>query len=239
MDNYCEVKPDDVFIKINDFDTRDLNIKVLELGEKKPSALKYEKSEAYGQDGFTKVSENAYKGFSRTSIIMVNNHQDYNILMNNLYIGMDVKVEYSDDDFKFRYGTISDIVDTVIIGENRQIMITIDLQPFKYGKDLKIEVNNDIIIYSKGNIYSKPIIEVLTGVNGTGIITINNKSMEVKTINNLFIDSNNYEIYDSEGLLRNSNRLNGSFFKLKPNENNISYSGDIDNLNIYVNWRWL
>src|SRR5699024_1239608 len=117
----CNYITNDVFIILDKFNTLSNNIRVLELGKKEPSSLKYQKSEAYGQDGYTKVSEDAYEGFERTSRILISDTDSYNRFIDRFYVGKDVKVLYSDDNFKYRLGTISKIEDDIIVGDNREM----------------------------------------------------------------------------------------------------------------------
>lgn len=234
--NICEDKTEDVFIVLNDFNTLYEDVRIIELGEKRISELKYEVSEAYGQDGYTKVSEDAYRGFTRTSKLMISSKDSYDRLNNKIYVGLDVKVYYSDDDYKFRYGTISDIADNVIIGDNREITISIDLQPFKYGDATTTIVDKKTIIVNQCNVYNMPIIKVYG--TGKGRIYINNQIMELNVDNFLTIDNKEMDIFDKYGLRANSRRLKGNFFRVEQGENIINFDGLISELEITTQWRW-
>lgn len=236
MDNYCEHKTNDVFIIINELDTRDLDIRVLELGEKQPSTLKYEKSEAYGQDGYTKVSEDAYRGFERTSIVMVNNLTAYNEFIDTIYPGLDVTITYSDDSGRSRFGTVQSIEDVVIIGDNRQITITVDLQPFQYAEPINEVFLEPASIENIGNVYAVPYIEVVG--NGHIELVVNDKVMRLDVDESIIIDNVMYDVYDKNGLRANSRRLEGDFIRLKPGSNGIDFTGDVNEVNISVSWRW-
>jgi len=233
--DYCKENID-VFIVLNDFNTRDEGIRVLELGEKKPSSLKYTKSSAYGQDGYTKVSEDAYEGFERTSRVLISDVDSYNRFMDKFYVGKDVRVVYSDDNFKYRLGTISKIEDDIIVGDNREITITIDLQPFKYRGPDDITIENKKTIINPGNVYTLPQIKVHG--NGKGKVYINNQTMELDVDEHLIIDCKEIDVFDKNGLRANSRRLSGNFFRLEPGENIINFDGAISKLNLKVNWRW-
>ncbi|NBI08249.1 hypothetical protein [Senegalia massiliensis] len=233
--DYCENELD-VFIILDDFNTLDNNIRVMELGEKQPSSLKYEKSEAYGQDGFTKVSAGAYRGFERTSRLLISNVETYDLFMNKFYIGKDVKVYYSDDEGKYRYGTISDIKDNILIGDNREIAITIDLQPFKYVNQTNIEITHQTDLYNSGNVYAKPLIYVYG--EGLGNVYINGQTMKLEVDTSLLIDCIDIDIFNKDGIRANSRRKEGSFFILEEGKNIIDFDGAITRLEIDVAWRW-
>lgn len=233
---YCENNLD-VFIVLDDFNTQSKNVRVMELGAKRPSSLKYDKSEAYGQDGYTKVSEDAYKGFERTSRLLINNIYVYDEFMHKFYQGKDVKVYYSDDGYKFRYGTISDLEDVVIIGENREITLTIDLQPFKYGKPATIDITKKKTIYNVGNVYTMPILKVYG--NGRGRIYIDEQVIDLDVNQFLIVDNVRQDIFDKDGLRANSRRKSGDFpMRIRKGENIISFDGAITKIEMELNWRW-
>lgn len=230
MKNYCK-NEEDVYIKFNELNTMDLDIRILELGIKKTSKLKYEKSMAYGQDGYTKISEDAFEGFERTSVLMTNSEESYSALLDVLYIGCDVRVEYSDDNGKHRFGTISDIEDDVIIGENRRIIVTVDLQPFVYDEETTLV--NPTQINNIGNIYTNPIIEVF----GTGEISlkIGDNEMILNVDDSVLIDNDTMDIFDSSGNRANSRRISGDFFKVQPGISEILTNATI---NVIIEPRW-
>lgn len=227
---------EDVFMKINHLDTRELDVRVLELGAKQPSRLKYEKSIAIGQDGYTKVSEEAYEGFERTSILMVSSEVSYKEIIDTLYVGLDVLIEYSDDDGLYRYGTISDLNDTVIVGVNREIEITVDLQPFMYQEEVLLDGLTQPVVNNPGNVYTRPII-IIEG-QGKVDLKVNSDIMRLDLDGEIMIDNENYDIYNPDGSRANSKRLEGGFLELVPGENNIAVTGTVTKLDIDAAWRW-
>lgn len=234
MKNYK--KREKVFIALDNFNTIDYDIAVLELGEKKPSSMKYEKSSAYGQEGYTVVSEDAYEGFERESKLVIGSKYHYDLFMDEFYEGKEVKIQYSDDNGKYRYGTISGIADNVLFQENREIILTVDLQPFKYQDSAVVEVQAAIELYNQGNIYSLPLVKVFG--TGTGKIYIGNYTMEVNVDESMTIDCKEIDVFDKFGLRANSRRLKGDFFRLNPGKNTIRFDGGITKLEIDVKWRW-
>lgn len=236
MKDYCNSNIDDVFIVLNDFNTLNENIRILELGPKKPSSLKYDVSEAYGQDGYTKVSEGAFRGFERTSRLMVSSEDSYIRFMSEFYIGKDVKVYYSDDNYEYRFGTISELEDEVIIGANREIILTIDLQPFKYEASNKLEITKKTTLYNSGNVYTNPVIKVYG--NGRGKVYINNQTMDLDVDQYLIIDNEEIDIFDKNGLRANSRRKSGNFMRIEEGKNIINFDGAVTKVELEINWRW-
>lgn len=232
MDNYA----DDVFIILNDWDSRDYNIRVMELGMKSQASLKYNLIEPFGKDGFVKIDEGAYRGFDRTSSLLVGDDESYQAFINTFYIGLEVKAFYSDDDNKFRKGIIKDIKDNIVFQEYRQLGITIQLEPFKWGIRQEIEVVEQIQVINQGNAPSLPLIKVEG--TGEGIVYVNGKEMKLNLTETLYIDNENIDILYESGARANSKRLSGDFFKLRAGENTLNISGGITKATFYVNWRW-
>lgn len=232
MDNYA----DDVYIVLNDWDSRDHNIRVMELGQKSQASLKYNLSEPFGRDGFVRIDEGAYRGFDRTSSLLVEDNTSYQAFINTFYIGLEVKVFYSDDDNKFRKGIIKDIRDNIVFQEYRQLDITIQLQPFKWGTEQTIEVAEQIDIHNEGNAPALPLIKVEG--TGEGIVYVNGEQMKLDLTDTLYIDNEKIDIFYESGARANSKRLSGNFFELRAGNNTLNISGGITKATFYVNWRW-
>lgn len=152
---------------LHEWDSREFDVSIMELGRKGTTTLKNEFAEPYARDGFVRISEDAYQGFDRTSKLLFRDEESYKVFIDEFHAGIDVRVYYSDDDGKFRKGVIVDILDNVVIGEHREIRVTIKLQPFKYGelitKKLPIEPylgSFRTVIYNNGNAYCYPIYEI-------------------------------------------------------------------------------
>lgn len=232
MDNYA----DDVYIVLNDWDSRDHNIRVMELGRKSQASLKYNLREPFGKDGFVRIEEGAYRGFNRTSSLLVEDDTSYQAFINTFYIGLEVKVFYSDDDNKFRKGIIKDIRDDIVFQEYRQLDITIQLQPFKWGTEQTIEVVEQIDIHNEGNAPAVPLIKVEG--TGEGIVYVNGEQMKLDLTDTLYIDNEEIDIFYESGARANSKRLSGNFFELRAGNNTLNISGGITKATFYVNWRW-
>lgn len=236
MREYCEGAVNDVYIILNEFNTIDHDIRVLELGSKKPSSLKYELTEAYGQDGYTRVSEDAYKGFERTSSVMINSDEVHELFMDAFYEGQEIRIKYSDDKGKHRYGVIEEIEDNVIIGENREVTIKVNLLPFQYAEKSSVTIMAREEIENIGNVYATPVMTVYG--TGKGKLYINNQVMELDVDEFLVIDNEGIDVFDKNGLRANSRRLSGNFFRLSPGTNIVDFDGLISRVDIGIEWRW-
>ena len=232
----CNGPLKDVFIKLNLWNSDDHDLIITDLGDKKQAELKHDLIEPYGKDGFDKVDEEAFRGFTRSSEIVFLDKASYDLFVDTFFIGQYVIVEYSDDGGKFREGVISDINDEIVYKETRKVKISITLQPFKKTVGDPIEVTGAIVLNNIGNATALPIM-TLEGT-GTGSIIINGEVMELEAENGLIIDNKEIDIFHADGTRANSKRISGGFFRLKSGNNNISITGGITKMTIEIEWRW-
>lgn len=106
-------------------------------------------------------------------------------------------------------------------------------EPFKYSSIRNIDIKEDTNISCSSSIDTEPIITV----EGTGDITltINDKSIILKDIENIItIDSSKLISYKNvDGIYTNMNKhMNGEYPKLKRGSNEISFIGNVTNINI-------
>lgn len=122
----------------------------------------------------------------------------------------------------------------------QKFQVQMDTYPFKYS----VNAFNDTIvltapttIFNKGTIYAEPVITI----KGTGAITLNINSLQYKisSVNQyVTIDTPLQEVYKGTA---NANPLylSDSFPRLEVGENTISWTGNISQIQIVPNWRWV
>ncbi|AJA42872.1 phage tail protein [Clostridium tetani] len=117
-----------------------------------------------------------------------------------------------------------------------KLTVTFISEPFKYLEDEIIEMNDNMNIYNPGTFKSQPYIKMFA----TGDITLN--------INNEIVKFNGIEDYielDSEiqecykDTLNCNNKMTGEFPTLKTGKNNISWTGNVNKIEITPRWRCL
>lgn len=119
-------------------------------------------------------------------------------------------------------------------------LIQFRVHPFKYSVNAygdTLELTTATKVRNSGSIYSEPIITVY----GSGDITLN-------------INDKNYPLYDVDGSITidsemmevfkgntNQNSKYGAveFPRLEVGENNISWTGNVEKVEIHPKWRWL
>lgn len=116
--------------------------------------------------------------------------------------------------------------------------IVFNCRPFKYSVDnSSITINSAGKITNPGTIYSEPIIKVY----GSGDISLSIGSQIVQLIgveNYVIMDTTIQDCYDENGNNLND-KMNSEFPALNVGDNNISWTGTVNKLEITPNWRWL
>lgn len=116
--------------------------------------------------------------------------------------------------------------------------IVFNCRPFKYSVDnSSITINSAGKITNPGTIYSEPIIKVY----GSGDISLSIGSQIVQLIgveNYVIMDTTIQDCYDENGNNLND-KMNSEFPVLNVGDNNISWTGTVNKLEITPNWRWI
>ena len=124
---------------------------------------------------------------------------------------------------------------------HRSFVVNFRCKPFWYKNNAN---NVDTIsitsspssIINPGSVYSEPIIKV-TGT-GDNVLMVGLQIIElVNNPGNIVIDTSRMESYSGSKNLNSSMR--GEYPILKPGTNAISWTGNVTNLNIIPNWRFL
>lgn len=115
----------------------------------------------------------------------------------------------------------------------RKARIPFLVQPFKHAtKENEVTL---LTVFNRGNIESLPLMTVYG--SGVANISINGAWVCTLTINDFIIlDSQEQEAYKGEVLQNRS--MVGTFPKLKPGFNTISYTGNVTSIKTLVRSRW-
>lgn len=124
---------------------------------------------------------------------------------------------------------------TNISQENDNLPFILDVSALKKGTD-------EAIINNGGNIYAKPIINIVgDGIVGVSLNGSQILSLDMTTYNDITIDTENMEAYDPNTSQLRNRQVTGDYSKLKlqPGNNTISLNGGFTSATI-TNWkRWL
>lgn len=227
------------YMIINDLNTSTLaDCHVLDFGKAQTSIERSERVEVYGANGQLNVSEGAYDGHNRT----------FTITLRHLADAMRLIEAFNSESNTVEFGYLSDslfycdLVDSSYapLGMHHwKVEITVYMHPFRYTK-----FNSDIILNSSGTvnnpgtIYSEPVIVI----EGTGqvTLTIGQQTMELELDTKATIDCRHkyQNIYDKNGVLKNTIRKRGPFFEIPVGISGIATSGTVTKITIKGNWRY-
>jgi len=123
---------------------------------------------------------------------------------------------------------------TNISQENDNLPFILDVSALQKG-------TNEAIIDNEGNIYSKPIINIVgDGIVGVSLNGSQILSLDMTTYNDITIDTETMEAYDNNGLRNRQVTGNYNNLRLQPGENTISLNGGFTSATIskYKRWLW-
>lgn len=143
----------------------------------------------------------------------------------------------SEPDRKYKARVANQIEFSHIIRRLKRFVVEFELQPFSYDVcEQTIVKAEPFCIFNMGTVEAEPIITIY----GTGNITlyVNNQSIVLKGItSDITINSEMKNAYSGTASL--NNKMSGKFPILSLGENNISWAGNVTNVEIKPNWRWL
>lgn len=195
-----------------------------------------------GRNSSLKFDENKYEDITITVKCSVKGTDYYKRIdeINGwLYgLGEDELIFSFDENKKYIAQVVNAIEFSQVLRYFSDFVIVFNCQPFKYDiSNSNLVITKPGVINNIGNIYSEPIIKV-TG-SGNIVLSFNNQVINLYEVNEkLIIDSVIQNCYNEK--LENMNyKMNGEFPVLESGENNISWTGNISNLEVTPNWRWL
>lgn len=201
--------------------------------------IKNEKIEIPGRDGYLIYTDNTRKGFT-IPVEFFFNSDNYteNIRGIKEWLCGEGNLIFSDEPDKYYKAAVYSAFNIEIaLQKLGQFIVLFDCQPYAYA------INNNVItlttpgnINNPGNIESQPKITIY----GQGNITlnINDKVIQLTDIvDSITIDSELFDCYKGDELKNNC--MTGEFPTLKVGENSISWTGEVNKIEIIPNWRWI
>lgn len=196
-----------------------------------------------GKDG-DKIIELGYSAYDKQMTIGLFGSYDIDLIID--FFNSEGTVIFSNEEDKYYKYKIIEQIDFERLIKFRIATITFHIQPFKYSvqenrKNYLIDENKSRIdIRNSGNIYSRPILDI----KGTGNISIylNNELIFAIALGNLqeiIIDTCNMEAYLGTTLLNRIVAGDYDKFKLNIGKNTITWTGNINSIEISNFSRWL
>ncbi|QGG47354.1 distal tail protein Dit [Heliorestis convoluta] len=143
------------------------------------------------------------------------------------------------DDKKYRAQVVNAIDFTQVYRYASTFPILFHCRPFKYAL-----VNNMITItasgqdvYNPGTVESEPVLTIFGQGNVT--VTINGERIELFDVNGkIIVNAELKDCYD-DALQNRNNQMAGNFPILKRGDNHITWTGNVQKIELLPNWRWL
>lgn len=194
-----------------------------------------------GRDGDI-VTKLGYSAYDKNMDIGLYGNYDIDDII--AYFNQSGTITFSNETDKYYYFEILNQIDFEKLIKFRTANVVFHCQPFKYevGESAIALSSGDTIVENKGNIYSKPIINI----EGSGTISVSlngNQIFSIDMSNNseITIDTSKLEAYDPNTSILLNRIVTGDYddFKLESGNNTISLSGTITSANITYVSRWL
>ena len=194
-----------------------------------------------GRDGDI-VTKLGYSAYDKNMDIGLYGNYDIDDII--AYFNQSGTITFSNETDKYYYFEILNQIDFEKLIKFRTANVVFHCQPFKYevGESAITLSSGDTIVENKGNIYSKPTINI----EGSGTISVSlngNQIFSIDMSNNseITIDTSKLEAYDPNTSVLLNRIVTGDYddFKLESGNNTISLSGTITSANITYVSRWL
>ena len=194
-----------------------------------------------GRDGDI-VTKLGYSAYDKNMEIGLYGNYDIDDII--AYFNQSGTITFSNEADKYYYFEILNQIDFEKLIKFRTANVVFHCQPFKYevGESAIALSSGDTIVENKGNIYSKPIINI----EGSGTISVSLNGNQIFSIDmsdnsEITIDTSKLEAYDPNTSVLLNRIVTGDYddFRLESGNNTISLSGTITSANITYVSRWL
>lgn len=189
------------------------------------------------------ITELGYSAYDKD--VLIGLYGDYDIDQVIQYFNSSGQVVFSNEPDKYYNYNILAQIDFERLIRFRTATVKFHVQPFKFSqednsKTFNITNQTSIQISNSGNIYSKPVLTI----KGTGNIGIYLNGVQIFAIalgslNQIIIDTNNMNAYLGSTLLNRIVVGDYNNFKLNVGSNQITWSGDITQIQIDNYSRWI
>lgn len=228
------------FMVINDFNTSTIpKCVVTDFGTVEAAKPKVaENPNLFGVNGSFRLLDGAYESYERTITFYVARQQDA-IDIVGYFKPADNIVKFSYKADSFFYAEFAGATYKPQGMHGWKLEVKLVMQPFRYVNSTTFTLRGSGTVPNYGNIYSEPIVEV----EGSGdvLLTINGISMYLTVNRKVTIDCRHKKqnIYNAEGAIQNTLRKRGGFFQLKTGHNGVTWTGNVQSVKIYPNWRYI
>lgn len=189
------------------------------------------------------ITELGYSAYDKD--VLIGLYGDYDIDQVIQYFNSSGQVVFSNEPDKYYNYNILAQIDFERLIRFRTATVKFHVQPFKFSqednsKTFNITNQTSIQISNSGNIYSKPVLTI-TGTGNIGIYLngVQIFAIALGTLNQIIIDTNNMNAYLGSTLLNRIVTGDYNNFKLNVGSNQITWSGNITQIQVDNYSRWI
>lgn len=227
------------FIIFNSAKSSDLGLVLLKMPE--PCRAK-ERSETIiipGKNGVMHERDGSFENYTMEASLFISDESFIEKIC-DVFQGFGELILSTDISKKYKVYIKNQVDINFVSRRFRNILLQFDTYPFKFSSNEVndfIESSSAFTVYNPSSLDSEPIIKIFGSGNVT--LIINDRSFEIENISEyITINSEILEIY------KNNENQNGKYMSLEfpkftPGENNISWSGRVQKIEIEPKWRWL
>jgi predicted phage tail component-like protein len=120
-----------------------------------------------------------------------------------------------------------------------QFPIIFNCRPFKYSTENNtlVIIDTESYITNPGTMESEPVISIYASDDVT--LTVNQEQISLFDVTEkIIVNSEIQDCYNDAGDNLNE-KMVGEFIKIKPGNNFIKWTGNVDKIEVIPNWRWL
>ena len=220
-------------------DSRDMGIIVTSMPETVRPERRMESITIAGRNGTLHTDEEVYESYDRTMECAIKKRAKLDEIA--AWLVGSGEMRFSTEQDKVYRVTISNKISiSQMMRMFQKFQVIMDTQPFKYNINQfadELTLTAPTIIRNGGTVYSEPIITVY----GSGDITlsINDVDYPLYGVSEyITIDSEMMEVFN--GTANQNSKYGGETFpRLEVGENTISWTGNVEKVEIHPKWRWL
>ena len=222
----------------NGIDSRMMGVIVTAMPPTVRAAQRVESVKVPGRSGSLHETDGSYDNYTKTMECAIKNRQKIDDIA--AWLTGSGEIIFSSEPDKVYRVTISNTISIAqMMRTFQKFQVSFDTYPFKYSVnrfDEALELEKPAVILGKGTVYSQPVITVYG--SGAVTLTINGKAYPLSSVDGyVTINSEIEECYKS-GLNMNNIFSADEFPRLEPGDNTISWTGNVEKIEIQPNWRW-
>ena len=223
----------------NGIDSRMMGVIVTAMPPTVRAAQRVESVKVPGRSGSLHETDGAYDNYTKTMECAIKKREKIDDIA--AWLTGSGEIIFSSEPDKVYRVTISNTISIAqMMRTFQKFQVSFDTYPFKYSVnrfDEALELEKPAVILGKGTVYSQPVITVYG--SGAVALTINGADYPLGNVDDyVTINSEIEECYKGD-LNRNNIFSADEFPRLEPGDNTISWTGNVEKIEIQPNWRWV